>query len=397
MFEARCREVIASCGIGSSFRGLSPLVCRNGAAGLDTRSPANIEKGEITRKKTSDRTEVDDVRLRELECLTTLYLDEGGAPTFACDSVSGQHRNRRPQVETRPQSSGRAGGGSSGTLPTTTTALGTTPEELARSCQFTTGVRVGGSRVLRTRARFDQWAATILVETDPELVDRDQLLRWLDIGGRRVGVGDWRPRKIGTVRPVRGGGHRTAPIETFFLAWLGVAWLGGGMAGLGVAWQGMDTPDRGGEKVANAASPPLRDTDTQDPRPIVSSRSGWPAAKTHLFFCISRESPRRSGAGPCLCSLRRLPKMTARVSSRVVPRQGSTTGRKIVDLDLARSLPLRPLLNDASAPPGCPPPPYYHPTTSLFHNPNTQASSTSTVLVAITAAASVPRFAVKAG
>ena len=26
---------------------------------------------------------------------------------------------------------------------------------------------------MRTRARFDQWAATILVETDPELVDRD--------------------------------------------------------------------------------------------------------------------------------------------------------------------------------------------------------------------------------
>ena len=44
------------------LRGLSPLVCRNGAAGLDTRSAANIEKAEITRKKTSDRTEVDDVR-----------------------------------------------------------------------------------------------------------------------------------------------------------------------------------------------------------------------------------------------------------------------------------------------------------------------------------------------
>ena len=50
---------------------------------------------------------------------------------------------------------------------------------------------------MRTRARFDQWAATILVEVDPELVDRDQLLRWLDIGGRRVGVGDWRPEKSG--------------------------------------------------------------------------------------------------------------------------------------------------------------------------------------------------------
>ena len=34
-------------------------------------------------------------------------------------------------------------------------SLGTTAEELAPSCQFTAGVRVGGSRLLRTRVRFD--------------------------------------------------------------------------------------------------------------------------------------------------------------------------------------------------------------------------------------------------
>ena len=178
------------------LRGLSPLVCRNGAAGLDSRSPANIEKGEITRKKTSDRTEVDDVRLRELECLTTLYLDEGGAPTLPAAAF-------RASIETAARKLRHGPKVREGLVVEAVErfhydhSLGTTPEELARSCQFTAGVRVGGSRVLRTRARFDQWAATILVETDPELVDRDQLLRWLDIGGRRVGVGDWRPEKSG--------------------------------------------------------------------------------------------------------------------------------------------------------------------------------------------------------
>ena len=34
-------------------------------------------------------------------------------------------------------------------------SLGATAEELARSCQFTAGVRVGGSRLLRTRVRYD--------------------------------------------------------------------------------------------------------------------------------------------------------------------------------------------------------------------------------------------------
>ena len=65
-----------------TIRGVSPLLCHNGAAGLDTRSAANIEKAEITAKRAGDRTEADELRLRELECLTSLYLDESGAPTF---------------------------------------------------------------------------------------------------------------------------------------------------------------------------------------------------------------------------------------------------------------------------------------------------------------------------
>ena len=76
-------------------------------------------------------------------------------------------------------------------------SLGTNAEELALSVQFTVGVVVRRARVLRTRARFDEWAATIRVDTDPELVDREQLLTWLDIGGRRIGVGNWRPEKSG--------------------------------------------------------------------------------------------------------------------------------------------------------------------------------------------------------
>ena len=36
-----------------------------------------------------------------------------------------------------------------------------------------------------------------LVDVDPELVDIDQLTAWLATGGRRVGLGDWRPEKSG--------------------------------------------------------------------------------------------------------------------------------------------------------------------------------------------------------
>ena len=65
-----------------TITGFSPLIQHNGAAGLDTRSAANIEKAAIAKKRGSNRTEADDLRLRELECQTSFWLDGSGAPTF---------------------------------------------------------------------------------------------------------------------------------------------------------------------------------------------------------------------------------------------------------------------------------------------------------------------------
>ena len=177
-------------------RGLSPIICHNGAAGLDTRSAANIEKAQIARKRGSDRTEADEVRLRELECYSSLYLDEGGAPTFPASAF-------RANIEAAARKLRQGAQVREGLIVEEVEVfdydrtLGTTGVEVARNAQFTVGVRVRQARVLRTRARFDRWAATFRVDTDPELVDREQLLVWLDIGGRRLGVGDWRPQKSG--------------------------------------------------------------------------------------------------------------------------------------------------------------------------------------------------------
>ncbi len=179
-----------------TIRGVSPLITNNGAAGLDTRSAANIEKAEITKKRAGNRTETDEVRLRELECLVSLYLDEIGAPTVPAAAL-------RSNIEYAARKLRQGPLVREGLNVQTVEAfdydqsLGTTAAELARSCQFTTGVMVNGRRVLRTRARFERWAVTFVVDVDDELVDRDQLLTWLDIGGRRLGIGDWRPQKSG--------------------------------------------------------------------------------------------------------------------------------------------------------------------------------------------------------
>ena len=75
---------------------------------------------------------------------------------------------------------------------------GTGIEELGRSTQYTVPVVVQRSRILRTRAKFDiPWFCTFEVDVDDEQIDQSHLLEWLDIAGRQIGVGDWRPEKSG--------------------------------------------------------------------------------------------------------------------------------------------------------------------------------------------------------
>ena len=67
--------------------GISGIIVHNGAAGLDTRSPAKLEISSITKKRGSNRTESDDLRLIELECQNSLYLDDDGRPTLPASAL----------------------------------------------------------------------------------------------------------------------------------------------------------------------------------------------------------------------------------------------------------------------------------------------------------------------
>ena len=179
------------------IKSLAPIIHNNGTAGLDTRSPAKIEMAEIARKRASNRTATDDARFRELECQTSLWLNEGGAPTVpetairSCIETAARKLKQGPQVR-------------EGLIVTEIVSFdydqeryGATIDELGKVAQFTVPVVIQRNRVMKTRAMFDEWSVTFRLDTDPELVDETQLAAWLDIAGRRIGLGDWRPEKSG--------------------------------------------------------------------------------------------------------------------------------------------------------------------------------------------------------
>lgn len=191
-----------------TIEGISPLICHNGAAGLDTRSAANLEKAAIAKKRGSNRTETDDRRLAQLECLTGLYTDDQGEVTFPETAIRANIETAARKLKQGPQVREGLIVEKVEQFDYDRELLGTTPEEVAQTAQFTVGVVVQRQRVLRTRPKFDRWAITFTIETDPELVDQEQLETWLDIGGRRIGLGDWRPEKSGNA-----GRYQTAKID----------------------------------------------------------------------------------------------------------------------------------------------------------------------------------------
>lgn len=181
--------------------GDSPII-HHSATGLDPTLDINVQINEITKKRGTNRTAVDDLRLKELECQRSLWLDwsnrESPRPAVppealrACIEKAARKLKQGPLVREGLQLQ-------STTFEFDEERYGSSMEEWGRNCQFTTPVVVQRARIMRTRAKFElPWAVVATVYADPDMVDARMLTQWLDIAGQRVGLGDWRPDKSGS-------------------------------------------------------------------------------------------------------------------------------------------------------------------------------------------------------
>ena len=129
-------------------------IIQNSAAGLDPLLPINQEKASITRQRSSNRTEPDDERLRQLEAIGSLWLDDEERPMIPATAI-------RSVIETGAKKLRQGAQVREGLAVIDTsftynvTVYGESLDELAKTVQFTVPVVVQRSRVLRTRAKFD--------------------------------------------------------------------------------------------------------------------------------------------------------------------------------------------------------------------------------------------------
>lgn len=169
--------------------GEAPLIFHNG------QLSAPMSEGAKAIKKVSgkrDKTDADHAEMARLEFYYGLYLQDGrvvlpGMNLEGCILVAARTKRLGKQV-------------SAGCYVENDAALEydgpQTPDGLWEDKRFvfSVGVRVQGSRVQRTRPRFDQWAAQFTVVYDDEMVSPDDMLSILKIAGSKAGLGDWRPK-----------------------------------------------------------------------------------------------------------------------------------------------------------------------------------------------------------
>lgn len=179
-----------------TIKGLTPLIMHSSAGMIEFDSDIEREKKNIVSKRGSNRTASDDARLREIECAKAIWLDSQGEPTIPPGAI-------RSCIEQGARKRKQGGDVREGMVVLDTSLefdrahYGDDMKAWQKSMQFVATVVVGQSRVVRTRAMLDAWSCTFTMEIDEELVDKAKLEEWLDIAGRRVGLGDWRPAKSG--------------------------------------------------------------------------------------------------------------------------------------------------------------------------------------------------------
>ena len=183
--------------------GKSELIMHNGSP-IDPRSEINLEIKSITTKKGTNRTDKDEERLEILQLHNSMYADDLGYPHIPMRMV-------RANIEASARKNKEGPSVREGLIVTATKfkydldkyGSGTVKDmienpETRAKIRHATPVTVQRSRIIRIRAYFQlPWSVEVNLETDPELVDLQKLANWIEIGGRRIGIGDWRPEKSG--------------------------------------------------------------------------------------------------------------------------------------------------------------------------------------------------------
>lgn len=177
------------------FQGVSPLLCHNGQTADPRNTYAKAMKAVSSKRK---KTDADLDELARLEWLAGLYRFNNDLviPDYVIEStmIAGAKKSKRgPQAKCGLFFTEHA------SLEFDGKPAAINDQTLARmfdsgNFTHTIGVRVGMSKVMRTRPIFRGWRCVATAQYDPDVLNQRDIEEIAVDAGKLVGIGDWRPK-----------------------------------------------------------------------------------------------------------------------------------------------------------------------------------------------------------
>ncbi|MFC1531145.1 hypothetical protein ACFL5T_02760 [Gemmatimonadota bacterium] len=170
--------------------GTAPLVMHNGQLADPLNEHTKALKQVTSKRK---KTDADHEKMAHLEFLGSLYVNGDGEPIIPDRMLEAVIIEGAKKSKNGPQAKAGVFVMKHAVLdydgPHDAEGLWEKPE-----FRLTAGVRVQRARVMRTRPKFDEWAADVEITYNDDVANDTDIVEWLEKAGEVVGLGDWRPR-----------------------------------------------------------------------------------------------------------------------------------------------------------------------------------------------------------
>ncbi len=174
-----------------TIEGVAPLLMHNISL-ADASNPITKEISKIAKKR--PKTEADMAELSRLEFLGGLYTNAESRVVIPAKLLTATIINGAKKLKQGPAA--KAGI----FLAKASFVLDydgpNSPEDLWEDKRFVHKefAKVGMAKILRTRPVFEEWRVTFSLDFLDDVCDESQIIEYITLAGRLVGIGDWRPQ-----------------------------------------------------------------------------------------------------------------------------------------------------------------------------------------------------------
>jgi len=173
-----------------AIQGVSPLLMHNGQT-ADPLNRFSKQMKAVTSKR--KKTEEDYAEISKIEWHAGLYVDKNGDLIIPSTLIEAsiQDGAKKSKLGKAFKSAVFVNDDAKLDIGTKKKAADLWSDDQYRD---TRGVRVGQSRVMRTRPVFNKWKCSFTVHFDDEQVNDADVVRAIEDAGSKAGLGDFRPR-----------------------------------------------------------------------------------------------------------------------------------------------------------------------------------------------------------